>query len=51
MVFVVDLCGLVGGLGVPSGGMKRFDGWIYWFWGLQLVILSLMIFLVDLSGW
>jgi hypothetical protein len=35
---------------VPGAGMKRFDGWIYWFCDLQLGILSLMIFLVDLSG-
>lgn len=30
--------------------MKRFDGWICWFCDPQLGILSLRIFLVDLSG-
>lgn len=45
------LCGFGWGLDVPGGGMKRFGGWICWFLDLQLGILSLMIFLVDLSGW
>jgi hypothetical protein len=32
MVLVVDLCGFVGGLGVPSGGMKGFVGFGIFSW-------------------